>query len=307
MKFALGLIFIALPILDIVSLIKAGAIWGFWPTLGVVVAAGILGTTIVRHQGFSIGRSVQQSLNAGRLPVIETFNGACVLAAGALLLFPGLLSDFLCDAAAAATRARPASPRLGVASLPPRGRLPPSTHFPPMSRSGPRPASKAGVRSSTASSRRLSRSQSMPRRRVCGHICRPEAGAPWRQHVNIPADCRQPLIRASEGRLVAGRRWRRDQISPAKGNTTMTARGLRVDSPASAERARRRKQYTAAARGKCAVCQRSALFEAPAAPQAFGQLQRQQPNISVKVDVQARGLDPGKPCLRGGLTDRIRM
>ncbi|MFO1152324.1 MAG: protein-export chaperone SecB [Rhodospirillales bacterium] len=33
-------------------------------------------------------------------------------------------------------------------------------------------------------------------------------------------------------------------------------------------------------------------FEAPAAPQVFGQLQRQQPNISVKVDVQARGLDP---------------
>jgi preprotein translocase subunit SecB len=32
-------------------------------------------------------------------------------------------------------------------------------------------------------------------------------------------------------------------------------------------------------------------FEAPAAPQVFGQLQRQQPDISVKVDVQARALD----------------
>ena len=32
-------------------------------------------------------------------------------------------------------------------------------------------------------------------------------------------------------------------------------------------------------------------FEAPSAPQVFGQLQRQQPNISVKVDVQARALD----------------
>ncbi len=92
---AFGLIFLALPILDIVSLIKAGALWGFWPTVGVVLAAGLLGATIVRHQGFSIGRSVQQSLNAGRLPVIEAFDGACVLAAGALLLFPGLLSDAL--------------------------------------------------------------------------------------------------------------------------------------------------------------------------------------------------------------------
>lgn len=32
-------------------------------------------------------------------------------------------------------------------------------------------------------------------------------------------------------------------------------------------------------------------FEAPSAPQVFGQLQRQQPDISVKVDVQARALD----------------
>jgi UPF0716 protein FxsA len=95
MMFALGLIFVALPILDIVSLIKAGELWGFWPTVGVVLAAGLLGTTIVRHQGLSIGRQVQRSLNAGRLPVIEAFDGACVLVAGTLLLFPGLASDVL--------------------------------------------------------------------------------------------------------------------------------------------------------------------------------------------------------------------
>jgi UPF0716 protein FxsA len=93
MMSALGLVFIALPILDIVSLIKAGDLWGFWPTLGLVLAAGLLGITIVRHQGLSIGRQVQRSLNAGRLPVIEAFDGACVLVAGALLLLPGLASD----------------------------------------------------------------------------------------------------------------------------------------------------------------------------------------------------------------------
>jgi UPF0716 protein FxsA len=93
MMLILGLIFIALPVLDIVSLIKAGDLWGFWPTVGAVFAAALLGATIVRHQGVSIGRQVQESLNAGRLPVIEAFDGACVLAAGALLLFPGLASD----------------------------------------------------------------------------------------------------------------------------------------------------------------------------------------------------------------------
>lgn len=95
MMFALGPILVALPIFDIVSLIKAGDLWGFWPTVGVVLAAGLLGMTIIRHRGLSIGRQVQQSLNAGRLPVIEAFDGACVLAAGALLLLPGLASDVL--------------------------------------------------------------------------------------------------------------------------------------------------------------------------------------------------------------------
>lgn len=94
---AMGLFFafalIGLPILDIVSLIKAGALLGFWPTLGLVALAVVAGSTIVRHQGLSIGRSVQASLHAGRLPVVEAFNGACVLIAGLLLLFPGLVSD----------------------------------------------------------------------------------------------------------------------------------------------------------------------------------------------------------------------
>ena len=95
MMFPLGLMIVALPILDIASLIKAGALWGFWTTAGIIVGAGLLGITIVRHQGLSIGRQVQQSLNAGRLPVIEAFDGACVLVAGALLLLPGLVSDAL--------------------------------------------------------------------------------------------------------------------------------------------------------------------------------------------------------------------
>ncbi len=95
MMFALGPILVALPILDIVSLIKAGDLWGFWPTLGAVFASGLLGIGIIRHRGISIGRQVQQSLNEGRVPVIEAFHGACVLAAGTLLLLPGLVSDVL--------------------------------------------------------------------------------------------------------------------------------------------------------------------------------------------------------------------
>ena len=95
MLLAFCLLFVALPVLDVLSLIKAGDLWGFWPTVGLVVGTGIVGTAIVRHQGLSIGQQVRQSLNAGRLPVVEAFDGACVLVAGGLLLFPGLASDVL--------------------------------------------------------------------------------------------------------------------------------------------------------------------------------------------------------------------
>jgi UPF0716 protein FxsA len=93
MSMVFVLVLMGLPVLDIVSLIKAGALWGFWPTVGLVIGSGLVGTLIVRHQGLAIGRSVQASLNAGRLPVVEAFDGACVLVAGALFLLPGLLSD----------------------------------------------------------------------------------------------------------------------------------------------------------------------------------------------------------------------
>lgn len=90
---ALGLL--ALPILDVISLIKAGAVLGFLPTLALVLAAGTLGTWLVRHQGFAVGRSVQASVAEGRLPVVAAFDGACLLVAGGLLVFPGLVSDAL--------------------------------------------------------------------------------------------------------------------------------------------------------------------------------------------------------------------
>lgn len=93
MNTLIALAFVALPFLDIASLIKAGSLFGFLPTVGLVLGAGLLGTWLVRHQGLTIGRSVQATLAAGRLPVVEAFDGACLLIAGGLLLFPGLVSD----------------------------------------------------------------------------------------------------------------------------------------------------------------------------------------------------------------------
>jgi UPF0716 protein FxsA len=93
MKLFFALAILSLPILDIVSLIKAGALLGFWPTLALLGAAAVLGTTVIRQQRFAAAARMRQSLAAGELPVREAFDSACVLLAGLLLLFPGFISD----------------------------------------------------------------------------------------------------------------------------------------------------------------------------------------------------------------------
>jgi Protein affecting phage T7 exclusion by the F plasmid len=86
---------LALPFLDIASLIKAGALLGFFPTVALVIASILIGSWLVQHQGLAIGRSVRETIAAGRPPVVEAFNGACLLIAGGLFLFPGFASDLV--------------------------------------------------------------------------------------------------------------------------------------------------------------------------------------------------------------------
>ncbi len=47
------LLFILTPIVEIAVFIKVGGLIGIWPTLGLVVATAIIGTTLLRRQGFA--------------------------------------------------------------------------------------------------------------------------------------------------------------------------------------------------------------------------------------------------------------
>jgi len=84
---------IAVPIIEIAVFIQAGDLIGLWPTLATVVLTAIVGTALLRRQGLAALRRVQESLEAGRPPVAELFDGLCLLVAGALLLTPGFVTD----------------------------------------------------------------------------------------------------------------------------------------------------------------------------------------------------------------------
>jgi UPF0716 protein FxsA len=87
------LVFIVVPILEIVVFIRAGEWIGLWPTVAGVVLTAVIGAAIVRHQGLSTLARAQRSLGAGRFPVTEVFDGLCLVIAGAFLITPGFLTD----------------------------------------------------------------------------------------------------------------------------------------------------------------------------------------------------------------------
>ncbi len=87
------LLFIVVPLVELALLIKLGEAVGFWPAFALVVATGITGGVLARREGLSILGRLQRKLAGGELPGRELVDGAIVLASGALLITPGVLTD----------------------------------------------------------------------------------------------------------------------------------------------------------------------------------------------------------------------
>jgi len=87
------LAFILVPIAEIAVFIEAGKVIGLGWTLAVIFGTAAAGTFLLRRQGLKVLAQTQARLNRGELPVGEMFTGLCLLAAGALLLTPGFITD----------------------------------------------------------------------------------------------------------------------------------------------------------------------------------------------------------------------
>jgi UPF0716 protein FxsA len=87
------LLFISLPIAELAVLIKVSQVINLGPTLLLVVFNSMLGLYLLRQQGLSSLRRVQQALDQGRLPVEGVIDGFGLMIAAALLVTPGLITD----------------------------------------------------------------------------------------------------------------------------------------------------------------------------------------------------------------------
>ena len=93
------LLFILVPIVELILLIQLGGLIGLWPTIALIVVTGAAGASLARWQGLSVLRQIQLEMASGKLPGGALVDGVIILMAAALLVTPGLLTDvfgFLC-------------------------------------------------------------------------------------------------------------------------------------------------------------------------------------------------------------------
>lgn len=87
------LLFILVPIAELLLLLRIGEWIGLLPTIGIVIATGVAGAALARSQGLRVLLRIRQEMQGGRMPVAEMIDGLLIFVAGALLLTPGLLTD----------------------------------------------------------------------------------------------------------------------------------------------------------------------------------------------------------------------
>lgn len=95
MLLRLLLLFTIVPLVELTLLIWLAQKTTIGWTLGLVVATGVLGAALARHEGLRCWRRVGEEMDAGRLPGDALLDGLMILLAGALLVTPGVLTDLV--------------------------------------------------------------------------------------------------------------------------------------------------------------------------------------------------------------------
>ncbi|MEM8795357.1 MAG: FxsA family protein [Pseudomonadota bacterium] len=94
MKLALiPFLLLVVPVLEIAVFITLGGYIGVFPTLGAILITAIIGTIMLRLQGFDLITRIRTKVERNELPGRELVHGVMLLVAGVLLLTPGFVTD----------------------------------------------------------------------------------------------------------------------------------------------------------------------------------------------------------------------
>lgn len=95
MLFRLLLLFITVPLVELVLLLYLAEVTDWKFALGLVIVTGIAGSLLAKSQGLRAYRRIQQELAEGRVPGEALIDALMIFVAGALLLAPGILTDLV--------------------------------------------------------------------------------------------------------------------------------------------------------------------------------------------------------------------
>ena len=87
------IIFLALPLIEIAGFVVVGSEIGALATVGLVIATTILGSVLLRIQGFGIMTRIRETMEKGGEPGRDLVHGFMVMLAGVLLFLPGFVTD----------------------------------------------------------------------------------------------------------------------------------------------------------------------------------------------------------------------
>ena len=88
-------IFAVMTLLEIYVLMTVGDVIGNWQTVLLVITTALIGSTLLRQQGWSTMAKAQQSIAEGKTPAFEMLEGVVILVSGVLLITPGFITDSL--------------------------------------------------------------------------------------------------------------------------------------------------------------------------------------------------------------------
>ncbi len=87
------ILFIAVPLLELLVIIEIGARIGYFYTIALLILVSICGAALAKREGYRAVAQIQAEINNGRVPADALIDGALILTAAALLITPGYITD----------------------------------------------------------------------------------------------------------------------------------------------------------------------------------------------------------------------
>ena len=82
----LFLVFVSMTLLEIMVLMTVSDVIGNWETVLLVILTALIGSTLLKQQGWSTLAKAQQSIAEDKTPAKEMLEGVVILVSGILLI-----------------------------------------------------------------------------------------------------------------------------------------------------------------------------------------------------------------------------